>query len=98
MEKANEESVQKILETVSQYTESKIGSQMDEYNNTLTLNIDSQLKSFNEKVNKENQEAKDKINELVNQKESMRNSITNAKNIFCDIYNMSKLDNKNNNI
>lgn len=89
MEKANEESVRKILESVSQYTESKIGSQMDEYNNELTKNVDSQLKLYNEKAVKINDEAKIKINELNNQKESMRNSISNAKGIFCEIYKMS---------
>ena len=97
IEKEHESSIKTSLEQLTNYAESKIQEQMEQYNNEFVDTLDSKITDSTVKLKEVNNEVKNKINELNEDQEKMKNTMDTIKNNVSEIFNKSQILNKKSN-
>ena len=90
MKKSHEESVNSILNTVSEFAQNEMVNHMSILNTNFTKDLNNGIQICNNQTQKTIEEIKSKINEVNTQQEAMKQSIELSKDKFKEIYNISK--------
>ncbi len=86
MEKANESSMNNIINNISKYAEDKIGKQIDDYNKDFTENLERQITSSKIQINEEKKKINEKIEELTEKQNNMTSTMEKSKACFRNLF------------
>lgn len=87
--KLHESSIQGILKNVQEYSQVKLGNELENYNQIFNTELSSAIKQNKDLIEKQNSNVKNMLNSMNQYKENLHNTLENSKNNFSKIYQRS---------